>query len=277
MSRSFLLWCTIGLLAFSSCRSDFETVRTSGDLALLYKKSGEYFDKGDYLKAQQLFELVMPSFRGRPELEKLSFNYAYSHYHLQNFISAGFYFKNFSTTFLSSKLREEAEFMSAYCEYKQSPNFRLEQENTQKAIAGFQVFANNYPESPRVKQCNQLIDDLRKKLETKAADEGDLYFQLSQYQAAIRVYENMLKDFPETNAAERIRFRILQSAYLLAENSIFEKQEERFKAAIDKYNDYTQKFPRAKYRREAEIYLKSSNKKLTELKNVRYQIQSSRS
>ena len=86
-----------------------------------------------------------------------------------------------------------------------------------------------------------------------------------------------MKDFPETNAAEQIRFTILKAGYNLAENSIYEKQLERYKIVIEKYNDFNEKFPKTRFKKEAEIYLKNTNKKIQELNNVRYQIQSAKS
>jgi outer membrane protein assembly factor BamD len=273
----FILFIGLGLMGFNSCTSEFEKLRASGDAALIYKKAMEFYDKGEFLKAQTLYELVMPSYRGKPELEKMSYNYAYTHYNLKNYISANYYFKSFANTFTTSLLREEADYMAAFCNYKQSPSFRLDQDNTLKAIDGFQLFINTYPNSPKVKECNKTIDNLRKKLEVKAFDEGQLYYDLHNYQASIQVFENMLKDYPETADAEKIRFMILKGQYLMAENSIFEKQEERYRKAIEKYNDFTNKFPNSKYKNEATSFLKVSNNKIKELTNVRYQNKGSRS
>ena len=259
------------------CKSEFEKVRTSGDAALLLKKADEYFDKKDYVKAQILYELVMPSYRGRPELEKMSYKYSYTHYHQKTYTSAEYYFKNYATTFPTSPFREEVDFMAAYCHFKMSPTHRLDQDNTLKAIDGFQNFANTYPRSERVKQCNTLINDLRKKLERKAFEEGKLYYDIRQFQAATQSFENLLKDYPETPDAEEIRYLILRGNYELAANSIYDKQLERFRNVVSKYEDFKNKFPRSRFQREADFYLKASNQKIEELSNVRHQNPSSKS
>lgn len=279
MKKNIVLLAIFGILSLvsTSCKNEFEKIRSSGDVNILMKKGLEYYAKGEYQKAQTLFELVMPSIKGRPELEDISYKYSYTHFHLRTYTSASYYFKNFANTFANSPLREEAEYLSAYSEYKESPEHRLDQESTLKAIEGFQYFVNNFPESKRVKDCNKLIDELRKKMETKAFEEGELYYKIEQYQAAITVFDNLLKDFPETSDAEKIRFLILKSEYQLAENSIYEKQLERFKLVIEKYNDFNDKFPKSRYKKDAEIYLKNSNKKIQELSHVRHQIQSAKS
>ena len=279
MMKNFVTLLLLSLLmATSACKSDFDKLRSSGDVKLLTKKSLEFYEKGDYSKAQSLFELVMPSLKGQNVLEEISYKYAYTHYYLKNYGSANFYFKNFSTTFGNSPLREDAEFQAAYAEYKQSPTFRLDQESSNKAIDGFQSFTNNFPESKRVKECNKLIDELRKKLETKAIDEGQLYYNISSYQASIQSFENMLKDFPETTNAEYVRFMILKAQYEFAKNSIYEKQLDRYKLVLNKYKDFNDKFPKSKYQKDTELYFKNANNKIKEFNNnVRYQNQSARS
>lgn len=277
MNKVPFLFLTALLFGAASCSNSFEKLRTSGDVSTMTKSALSFYKEEEYIKAQTLFELIMPSLKGQPVLEEISFKYAYTHYNLHNYTSANFYFKNFATTFGASSLREEAEYMAAYSLYKQSPNYKLEQESTLKAIDGFQSFVNSFPESKRAKNCNKLIDELRKKLEKKGFEEGNLYFNISQYQAAIQVFENLLKDFPETSDAETVRYTILRSSYLFAENSIYEKQLERFKVVVEKYNDFNEKFPKSRYKREAEAYLITASKRIKELDNDRYKNESAKS
>jgi outer membrane protein assembly factor BamD len=270
MKKQFvhILLFGVFIALFTNCKSEFEKIRASGDVRMLTQKSLDYYNKGAYDKAQQLFELIMPSLKGQPQLEEISYKYAYTHYNQRNYSSANFYFKNFATTFGSSPYREEAEYMAAYSDYKQSPTFRLDQDNSAKAIEGFQYFANNFPESKRVKECNKLIDELRTKMGKKAYTEGVLYYDMQQYNAAITVFENLLKDFPDIADAEEVRYLILKAEYQFASNSIYEKQLERYKLVVLKYNDFTEKYPKSRYQKEAETYLKNANNKIKELSNV---------
>ena len=87
-----LVFSVLALL-MTSCKNEFERVRTSGDVNLLLQKSLQYYDAGEFQKAQTLFELIMPSIKGRPELETVSFKYANTHFALRNYTQANFYFK----------------------------------------------------------------------------------------------------------------------------------------------------------------------------------------
>lgn len=256
-----LLICGTVLMAFS-CKSEFEKLRASGDPDNLYKKAFEYYDAEEYLKAQTLFELVINNLRGKVEAEKVYFYYANTHYKLRKYILASYYYNNFSNTFPNSQYREESDFLSAYANYKMSPSYRLDQTYTAKAIEGFQIFANTYPNSERVNECNLLIDEMRKKLEQKAYAEAELYFDLQQYQSATHSFENMLRDFPDTKQTEKIRFMIVKASYNLANNSIYEKQKERYEDTVKNASLFLNKFSKSKHKDEVKSIQKNSSNKI---------------
>ena len=274
MRRAFWVLSTVLLLALPGCKSEFEKIRTSGDADSIYKMAIDLYDKGEYLKAQTLFELVIGAYRGRKELEDVYFKYAYTFYYLEKFVLASYYFENFSNTFPTSINREESDYMTAFSFYQLSPNFRLDQKYTGEAIDAFQTFVNTYPQSERVEECNRLIDILRKKLETKAFEAALLYFDLRQYQSATRSFENLLKDFPETKNAEEVRYLIVQSSFLLADNSVVEKQKERYQSTLDYAREFTKKYPRGQRSKEVQLILDTSERKLKSLADGRYQEQS---
>ncbi len=266
----FSLFIGIGVLMMSSCKTEFERIRATGDFDTRYKKAFEYYEGEEYLKAQTLFELIISELRGKVEAEKVYFYYAYTHYHLGQYILASYYFNTFSRTFTNSKFKEEADFMAGYSHYELSPTYRLDQSYSKKAIDAFQLFVNTYPTSKRVAACNDLIDEIRKKMEEKAFAEGTLYFDLRQYQSATQSFENLLRDYPETSNAEQVRFLVLKANFLLAENSIFDKQMERFQETLKYIEKFRSKYPKSKYTKEVKNILKDSNKKLKKIKNVRY-------
>ena len=167
-----------------SCKGKLEKLKATGDAKAIYKAAITAFDKQKYADAQDLFEAILNNYRGKEEAENLYFKYAYTHYYLKNFLLSNYYFKNFATTFPNSKMKEEAEFMSAYSHYHLSPTFRLDQTYTEKAIDELQNFINSYPNSKRVDESNKLIDEMRKKLEIKAFEQGRLTQEKNAPQSA---------------------------------------------------------------------------------------------
>jgi outer membrane protein assembly factor BamD len=253
----------------SACKSDFERVRTSGNADLILNKAFDYYEKEKYQRALTLFDLVLNTLRGNDKAERAYYCYAYCHYHQKQYLLAAYYFKNFSSTYTNSPLREEAAFMSAYSNYQLSPSFRLDQGSTVTAIEEFQLFVNLFPTSKRVDQCNKLIDELRRKLEEKVFAEGQLYYDLRQYQSAVLSFDNLLRDYPESPEAEHVRYLIAKASFLLSDNSVVEKKAERYATTVVRCNDFLEKYPTGKYskeikqlRREAEVAQKSVRKRL---------------
>jgi len=245
----FLLLITF--LTISSC-DPYQKLLKSSDYKMKYEKVKEFYNEGQYEKALPLFEELMGIYKGTKDAEKLYYYYAFCHFGTEDYLSASHYFKTFLTAYPRSIYAEEAQFMIGYSYYKMSPQTTLEQANTQKAIDALQMFINAYPNSSRIAQSNNLIDELRQKLETKALSAADLYYKLKSYKAAATSYRNILLEFPDTKQKEEIMFKVLKAYYLLAINSIETKKRERFLLAVDAFDEFAEQFPASKYYREAE-------------------------
>lgn len=264
----YIILLIVTLLSVWGCKSDFERIRASGDPELIYDKAFELYEAGDYLKAQTLFEQILSVYRGRAKAEQLYFKYAYTHFHLRSYLQAAYYFENFANTFVSSPLRVEADFMTAISNYRLSPVYRLDQTYSIEAIDDFQNFINMYPQDPKVEECNAYIDELRQKMEKKAFAEGKLYYDLKQYQSSIQSLENLMRDYPETEDAEEVRFLILLASFELAENSIYEKKRERYQVVLEKYEMFKNKYPDSPRMKEARAIKNLTTEKIKELKYV---------
>ncbi len=253
------------------CRSEFETIRTSTDPALILQKADAYYDAGEYQRAQTLYELVIAPYRGRAEAEQIAYRYAYTYYYTEQYVLASYYFKNFATTYGGSPLREEADFMSAYSNYQLSPTYRLDQSYSVKAIEGFEEFANRYPSSERVDEANGLIDEMRAKMELKDFESAKLYMDIERYESALVSFENVLKEYPETKRAEEIRYLMTRVQYEYADRSFRLRKPERLEATIELADNFLARFPNSQYQDEVTTILAKSQKELNDLADVRYQ------
>lgn len=262
------LYILLFAVLLTSCKTEFEKVRTSNDPAMIYEKADNYYNEGDYYKAQTLYDLIVPFYRGKKEAESLFFKYAYCNYHQTQFLLANHYFDSYSTTFTTSAKQEEAQYMSAFSLYRLSPNYKLDQTYTEQAIREFQKFINAYPTSERVAEANNLIDEMRAKQERKAFEQGKLYYEIKNHKAAINALSLMVKDYPETKRITEIRWLILDASYTLAENSIFSKKEERFSETLKLAERFIKKYPESDYLDQANRIKENSIKSLKEVQNV---------
>jgi outer membrane protein assembly factor BamD len=243
--RLLLFTLLITAITLSSC-SKYQKILKGTDNELKYTKAIEYFDKGDYYHAQQLFDQILVFFRGTDKAEKIAYFNAYCYYKQRDYILAGYYFSSFSGSYPTSQYVEECAFMSAYCSYLDSPVASLDQTNTEAAISSMQLFINQYPGSQRIDQCNQIIDELRAKLEKKAYNLAMLYYRMDDYKAAIISLNNLLKEYPDTKEREKVLYSLLDAKYKYAVNSVSEKRRERLQSAMEAYNTLHSEFPAGK-------------------------------
>lgn len=250
-----------------SC-SKHQKLLKSTDNELKYEKAMEYFEKGDYYRALQLFDQLIPVYRGTAQSEDLFFKYAYAYYNEREYVLASYYFSRFAVTFPRSEHAEEALFMTAYCKYLDSPRHSLDQTVTREAIIEFQAFINRFPYGERAKEATVLIDELRKKLQLKDFNVADLYLKIEDYQAAIVSFRNVLKDYPDTEFKEEILYKIVVAAYSYADKSIADKKRERFEAAEAAYYDFVALFPESKYSSEVSRLYNRIREQLATYENV---------
>ena len=139
--------------------------------------------------------------------------------------------------------------MEAMSYVKLSPGYRLDQQYTNKVITSLEQYINTYPDTERLTDINQLLVELRVKQETKAIEAANLYFDMSQYQSAVQAFERVLQDYPDSDRAQEIRYRIADSHIRLADNSVVKKRRERYDDALDAIGVYEKKYPKGEFAR----------------------------
>lgn len=261
MKNRLLILAILGLVAFSSC-NDFNRLVKSTDNEAKYEVAVDYYERGDYNHALQLFDLLQSSFRNTPKGESITYKTALCYYYQSDYEIASYYFNKFTQTYPFSKDAEKAAYMQAYCSYLLSPEAGLDQTNTFTAIKQLKAFTERYPKSDSLVRVNQLLTDLNDKLEEKDYNVCRLFYRMENYSAAITSFENMLKKYPNTLHREEILYDMAKTYYDYAENSIAEKQRERYESCIEQCNTLTYLYPESKYLQEANGIAAKARKKL---------------
>lgn len=250
MKRIFIA-LLLGIVLLSSC-SEYQKMLKSNDYELKYKKAVEFYGAKDFVRAFNLFESVRTVFRGTAKAPTIAYYTAYCSYGQKDFITAGDLFNNLIHTFPTASYVEECMYMRAYCYYLSSPNFRLDQSETNRAIESFQLFVNRYPLSSRVATSNKYIDEMRDKLAYKEFEGAKSYYDRERYKAAIVSLQNCLKDYPESRHREDILFLLFSSRYELAVHSVETKKIGRYNEAREEYLTFIDEFPTSDYKKEME-------------------------
>ncbi|WP_291724389.1 outer membrane protein assembly factor BamD [Bernardetia sp.] len=246
-----LLCAVLGTGVFSSC-SKFTKAMSDPNWRVRDKAAQKYYEEGDYYRAGLLWEDVVPIVKGDPRAEDIQFKYAYCHFYQKQYLLAAYYFKNFYFTYRRSPNAVEAYFMNAFSLYKDSPRTHLDQESTKEAIQAFQDVINTYPDTDYAKRASKHLDELRAKLELKAFENAELFYNLGRYKAAVIALENFQKDYPDAPQLPEAAYLRLKSEYDLAKNSIYSKQKERYEISKTYYFYLIDRYPESKFAKDAE-------------------------
>ncbi|MEO8239539.1 MAG: outer membrane protein assembly factor BamD [Flavobacterium sp.] len=241
----------IVVVLFCSC-SDYQKALKNEDVAAKFEIATKMYDAGKYNKAIRLFEQLAPTYRGKPQAEKLFYMFSQSYYKTKQYYLAGYQFESFVSGYPRSEKVQEAAFLGAYSYSKLSPVYSLDQADTIKALDKLQAFIDNYPNSEYLAQANEAVKKLTEKLEKKAYENAKGYNTISDYKSALVAFDNFIADYPGTSFKEDALFYKYDSAYQLAINSVPAKMEERLNVAKVSYNNLLKFKSDTKYKKQAD-------------------------
>ena len=224
MKKIFALFAAVVFL--SSC-SEYQKALKSEDVAVKFVSATKMYDAKKYGKAIRLFEQIAPAYKGKPQAERMFYMYSQSLYKTEQYYLAGYQFESFVSSYPKSEKIEEASFLGAKSFTFLSPVYSLDQTDTYKAVDKLHNYIDSYPEGTNLAEANLLAKNLREKLEKKAFENAKIYHTISDYKASMVAFDNFLINFPGTPYKEKALFYKLDSAYLLAINSVPSKMEER--------------------------------------------------
>jgi outer membrane protein assembly factor BamD len=263
----FVLGIFLIAIVFASCATKFGKIVKSKDKEYKLKMAEQYYATKHYDKAQQLYTDLMPLFKGDPRFEDIYYKYAYTSYYLRDYENAENLFKTYTENFPNNPKVEECEYMRCMCYYKQSPKVDLDQTNTTRTIALLQAFINTHPDSKRVSDATEIIDQCRKKLELKEYKNAQLYYDLGFYQSAGVAFSVLIDDFPDSDQGDQYALSSIKSYFKYAQLSVANKQEQRFDKVISDVTDFQQRFPESKLLTEANDYKTQSENYLKKIQN----------
>jgi outer membrane protein assembly factor BamD len=266
LSKSFQF--LLILLFFTSC-GPFSKLEKSTNWEELYNGANKYYQEGEYGKAIILYEKVLPVIKGSEKAEMAEYNHANCHFKIKRYIEAAGYFSSFFRTYNRSPLAEEALFLNAYSLYLDAPDYNLDQQSSQEAVAAIQQFVTRFPESASYERAMEMLIDLEGRFEDKAYSEAQMYYRLKDglfpgdfYRACIVNFQNFAKDYPESKRNEELAYKLVEVGFGYAKNSAFDKKEDRLKEALSFANTFYRKYPSSAFSGKVKDFEASTRKEL---------------
>ena len=254
-------------LVFFSC-GQYQKVLNKGTTEEQYKMAVKMYESKKFSKSLRLFEKITPTYRGKPQMERIQFMVAQANFNEKNYSISGYYFDRFVKNYPKSSKKEEAAFLSAYSYKLASPAFSLDPTDTNKALESFQSFINTYPDSEKIPEANTHYKELRYKLQKKYFEIAKTYYRtadydLRNYKAAIQALDNLISDYLGSEFKEEALYYRLKAAHDFDLKSTDRRKLERTKDAIEAYEKLKRNFPESKFMEDANKMLATLLKEQT--------------
>lgn len=252
----------VAIVALSSCKSQYEMLLNSNDADLKYEAAFAYFNEGKYSKAGSLFESLSMLTSGTERDDTVRYYWGLSNYKFKDYYTAETNFANFLETYPRSPFASEARYLRLDCLYRSTLRYELDQTPTYKAITEISEYIIEFPRTPHMQSCRDMLVELNERLDKKAYEAAKLYYKMEDYKASRVAFRNVLKDDSDNVYREDILYYIAMSSYNFAHKSIPSKQKERYLTFVDDYYNFIGEIPESHYRKELDNVYRKAQKAL---------------
>ena len=256
------------MVVLTGC-GDYQRLLKSRDPEEKYQAALMYFNNKQYVRAQTLLDDVTSYYKGTERSEDVLAYLARCYMGQKSYESATNYYQAYIRNYPKGKYATEAYFQVGHCQYLDSPDARLDQDITKKAIEAFNQFVELYPESPYAEQAYSEMSEMYDKLALKELHSAKLYYNLgtylgNNYPSCEIVARNALKNYPSNKYMEDFSWLVMQSKYQQMIHSIEEKKMDRARDAQDEYYNFITEYPDSRHRKDADKMFNTIRKTIKE-------------
>lgn len=225
-------------LFLQQCASQKNDLDAS-NIADSYQRGLDYFEKDNYIKAEEVFTFIIYNDPGGAYADDAQFQLAETYYEREEYLLAISEYDRLIRRMKNSTYVEDAFWKKteAYCEL--SPDYRLDRDMTDKALRSLYDFVDIYPESKYSAKAQARILEMREKLALKLLESAKLYDTLREYESAIYYYDTVINDYSDTGLYASARLG--KAGGLVALGRWSEARELMNSIALSGKNDLTQK------------------------------------
>ena len=260
---TIVLFFAAGLfLAAVSCKSQYELLLSGNDSEAKYRAAFEYFNRGKYQKAAQLFESLAQFSSGTSRDDTIQYYWGLSNYRFKDYYTAETNFAKFLENYPRSPFADDAAFLRIDCMFRSTLRYELDQTPTRTAMATISQYLSDTGGTNHEEALRRMLAQLQERLDKKDLENAKLYYKMEDYKAARVAFGNVLKENADNVYREEILYYTAMSSYRYAEMSTRARQRERYLSFVDDYLNFIGEMPESKYRRELDAMYRRAQRAL---------------
>ena len=218
---------------------------TFGSAQQAYEQGVEQAERGRYALAIESFRAALDFGRTSALADDAQLALARAYAADGQYLLAGNEFTRFIEFYRTDERIEQAAFERIQAYAALSPRFELDQTDTRQALAYIRGFLQQYPDSPNVAAADSLSAVLFEKLARKQYESGRLYARREYYDAAVIAFQDVLADYPTSSYADDALLGAIEAQIGYAANSVRSRQKDRYREALDLYDQLVTLFPQS--------------------------------
>lgn len=148
-------------------------------------KAMRQYQRERFFDASESFTRMAVDYAGSALMDSITFMQGESQFQLKEYLLAAELFDEVISRYPRSGLVDQSRFRIAESYYELSPHYGLDQSFTWRAIDEYQALLDDYPDSEWARQAGDRINECRSKLAWKEFKSAELYYRMTQYEAAL--------------------------------------------------------------------------------------------
>lgn len=215
-----------------------------------YDRAMRFYNNQQYLSAAGIFEELYPLSLGTPRADTILYLFAYCYYMNADYNMSALHFRDYVRRYPNSDKTEDAFYYCISAIYKTSPDYSLDQSNTEYAIEQIKAFIQAYPHNAHIEECNEMLDGLRVKMARKDLEILKLYYNTDHFEACQIAAKNFFNEYSYSPLMPEAVYYLVLNNYEYAKKSVEGKKIERYKACLEACDRMERNYPDCKYFKE---------------------------
>lgn len=195
------LWFLLVMLLWQGCAAS-KPQHDVKNIAGEYQKGLDQMGKKNWIKAEETFTFIVYNDPAGEYADDAQYSLAETHYFREEYLIAIDEYDRLIQRMPNSPLIQQASWRKAECYFLLSPDYRLDQTLSEKALKELQNFVDIFPQSENRQQAAKYIVEIRSKLAHKLCASGVLYLKLREWDSAKLYFDVALEKYYDTEYRE---------------------------------------------------------------------------